>query len=521
MLATHRVKDSDSKTVGFILEDGAFYTDYYLAKNIEEIDNLKIIKYEELESDVELPIILYKDIINLEYNRLLKESPFIRDIQEELSEWKNDPLHKVLQLEGSRQIGKTTELLKFGYKNYDYVIYVNTAVDEYNFIATVIKGGINSLSMDKYCKNAELPHYVNNKNTLLILDEIQASYEAYNSIRSINNNLKCDLIVTGSYLGQTLNKEFFLPAGTISYLRMFPLSFREFCRVFEKHELLDKIDLYGGSSSSEYKELEQLYETYRNIGGYPEIVKNYIQFKDIDICRNVIDDLLETFEKESRNYFKESKETLIFKTVYTEAVHLMCNEKRGSGTKLVEVVTDIVKKSQKSLVSRDEVSSAIQWLIYSGIIGDCNLCNEGDVNYIIPARRMYYMDCGIASYVSTKTGLLTDAIEGFITENFIYSELYRLYAVKYSKSKVKGDVPCFSTYHDYELDFMVLSKDNTVYGIEVKTSKGNSKSLRVFIDKRLIDKGILAEKTSGGRGENFDTIPIYTVGTRFPYESLD
>lgn len=31
MLATHRVKDSDSKTICFMLEDGAFYIDYYLS----------------------------------------------------------------------------------------------------------------------------------------------------------------------------------------------------------------------------------------------------------------------------------------------------------------------------------------------------------------------------------------------------------------------------------------------------------------------------------------------------------
>lgn len=59
--------------------------------------------------------------------------------------------------------------------------------------------------------------------------------------------------------------------------------------------------------------------------------------------------------------------------------------------------------------------------------------------------------------------------------------------------------------------------DNMIFGIEVKANKGNPKSLKVYIDKSLVDKGILAEIISGGHGENFDTIPIYTVGARFPY----
>ena len=66
---------------------------------------------------------------------------------------------------------------------------------------------------------------------------------------------------------------------------------------------------------------------------------------------------------------------------------------------------------------------------------------------------------------------------------------------------------------------MVLDTNNVIYGIEVKTTKGNPKSLKVFLDKSLVDKGIVAKLTKGGRGEAFDTIPIYTVGCRFPYEN--
>ena len=64
---------------------------------------------------------------------------------------------------------------------------------------------------------------------------------------------------------------------------------------------------------------------------------------------------------------------------------------------------------------------------------------------------------------------------------------------------------------------MVVGTDNVVYGIEVKTTNGDPTSLRVFVDKGFVDKGIVAKMTKGGHGEKFDTIPIYTVGCRFPY----
>ena len=142
-----------------------------------------------------------------------------------------------------------------------------------------------------------------------------------------------------------------------------------------------------------------------------------------------------------------------------------------------------------------------------------------DVNDYVPASRLYYMDCGIASYVAGQTALPKDSVDGFLTENFVYTELYRLYKQQEGRKPVKGDMPCFSCYNGYELDFMVLGKDNTVYGLEVKTDTGIPKSLRVYIDRKLVDKGIVAKRTNGGRGDLFDTIPVYMAGAGFPYRS--
>lgn len=518
MLATHRVKDSNSKTVGFLLDDGGFYTDYSIINNISIVENLTLLNNGALRCDRELPIINYKVIVKNEYKKLAKQNPFKRDIQEQLLDWKKDSLRKVLQVEGARQIGKTTELKKFAYKNYEYVIYVNLGNDTFDFVGTVINGGINSLSMEMYCRKVNLPHYVNSAKTLLIIDEIQTNSKVYNSIRTLNDNLNCDLIVTGSYLGQTLKKEFFQPMGTVSILKMFPLSFKEFCGVVNKHSILANVDLYGSSLNSDYKDLYNLYDIYKQVGGYPEVVKTYFKYKDIGLCEDVISNLLEIFEKESRNYFQESKETLIFNTVYTQAIYEMNKESKGTGSKLVETVTNLVKDSQKMMVSRDEVSRAIQWLVYSGIIGECDLCNNGDVNDILPARRLYYMDCGIASYIARQTGIPQSNIDGLLTETFVYSELYRLYATIPSKKKVKGKIPCFSVLGNYELDFMILGIDNTVYGLEAKTVDGDPISLRFFISKRLVDKGVVAKRTKGGKGDKYDTIPIFSVGARFPYK---
>ena len=208
----------------------------------------------------------------------------------------------------------------------------------------------------------------------------------------------------------------------------------------------------------------------------------------------MIQSLVETFQRESGYYFRTSKEALLFKTVFTEAIKSMCSEKRGSGNKLTEKITNIAKQSQKMLVSRDETASAITWLVYSGIIGECGLYNNGDIRQYIPARRLYYMDCGIAAYVGRGAEVDESSIEGLLTETFVYTELYRLYKKVYSKKAVKGETPCFSLYSQYELDFVLVDKDNTVYGVEVKTGDGSPESLRIFIDRHLIDRGTVAKR---------------------------
>ena len=80
---------------------------------------------------------------------------------------------------------------------------------------------------------------------------------------------------------------------------------------------------------------------------------------------------------------------------------------------------------------------------------------------------------------------------------------------------------CYSTYGNFELDFMLADRNKTVYGIEVKTKDGEPKSLKVYIDKNFIDRGIVAKPAKGGHGDKFDTIPIYTVGCRFPYHEMN
>ena len=83
---------------------------------------------------------------------------------------------------------------------------------------------------------------------------------------------------------------------------------------------------------------------------------------------------------------------------------------------------------------------------------------------LLSERRFYFMDCGIANYIAQTTSINNAAIDGVLSENFAYTELYRLYQT----DKVKGDVPCCSVYHNYELDFLLVDKNDVKYELEIK-----------------------------------------------------
>lgn len=436
-----------------------------------------------------------------------------RDVQEELKEWKRKRHQTVLQVEGPRQVGKTHEVRKFASQEYQQVIYVNLVRDEYGFEDLLNERDFLKL----YCERAGLGRFCDDETTILIIDEIQESREVYNAIRDIRERCECDIIVSGSYLARTVNsRDFFLPVG-IAYLRMQPLSFQEFCRSIGLEEMLLTLDPYGASGKEEYEQLEKAYQVYRRIGGYPEVVTTYLKTGDMADCMDVLENLIRTFTAESSRFFSNSTARSIFREVYRAVMVQMAAEKKETGKSFLEFVTNFVKDSVKEPVSRNEAQMASSWLLYSGLIGYCDLYNNGDVTDVIANRRAYFTDPGIANYVADLVTLPGDAREGLLTETFAYTELNRLYQVKISRRRVRGDKPCFSTCGDYELDFVVVDKEDRRFGIEVKTSDNRARSLAFYKEKGMVDYGIRAVPMQGGRGMQLYTIPIYLIGAGFPY----
>lgn len=518
MKAIAQIKNTQNKLVGYWIDE-RFITREEASENCDVIENLVLDANGQIEfvGDV-LPVWTLREVNQRNYQKLVKKNGLSREIQTQLEVWKKEKNDYVLYLLGARQIGKTTEIQKFVYQHYENILYLDLSIDQLrNSLEQCMQRTTNiAFAIANFCRQNRRMAFEDNEDTVLVLDEIQESVVIYNMIRQMQKELRCHMIVTGSYLGKTINSHYFKPAGNVWYVEMLPLSFAEFCAAFGCRELLFQIDIFGKSPIEDYQTLYQWYQVYIQIGGYPAVVNEYKKSRKIANCLEVLQKLIQTFTDESAAYFSDDKCRMIFENVYKAAFTMIANEKKGTFSKDIQKVADFVKDSTKENVSRKEVHQAIAWLKYSRILGGCDLYNQGKISDLLNERRFYFMDCGIANCIAHMTPIDNATVAGILTENFAYTELYRLYQTEY----VKGDKPCCSVYDNYELDFMIVDQEDKRYGIEVKTSNAKEPiSLLIFLSQNMVDEGYLAGKTKGGVRKEIYSIPIYTVGCRFPYPS--
>lgn len=439
-----------------------------------------------------------------------------RNIYIKLLAWKKENTGRVLELQGARQVGKTYILKKFGKENFSKMVYINMAENTgKNFLRCV------SIAMEwepgkpmeetPIRKALELydETFKDNKDTVVIIDEIQESAEIYNQIRTLAREFQAYVIVTGSYLGRTMELDFFLPAGDMDHMVMESMTFDEFLDVFDERELYEKIDLYGKGRTEDYKKLMEYYEIYQKIGGYPAVVACYAEYRDLNKCMGLISDLINVFADESKRYFEDIIDINMFQKLFNAIALLMMQEKQGIRDLTAEL-SKIAYQEESGRTTKKMINHAISWLQESHIIGYASKAVDCDYKQIKDNSRYYFLDLGIAYYFLSRTGAPYDVIKGLLAENFVYLVLRRRIE---NTHEIAGLVPWFASYEKIkgELDFYVRSLvDYKNYGIEVKITDASAKTARKLLEDGKLDYlYLLKGETMGGIADGrIFTVPL-------------
>lgn len=440
-----------------------------------------------------------------------------RDIYEKLVEWKKEDSGKVLELNGARQVGKTFILDKFARENYKRYFYINmmqTSGREFAEcyrVATEWKPGDKRIEKPLHKTFGLFDEtFVDDKDTIVVIDEIQESAEIFSMIRQFARGFECHFVVTGSYLGKTFSKEYFLPAGDIDVLALDTLSYEEFLGALGKREIYEELDLFGQGEQSAYEELKKWYDVYTQIGGYPAVIKCYLETKDIEKCRKELVNIVGIFVNESERYFDDVLEMNLFEQIFPSIAQSMIKESKGSNDLITEL-SSIIFKEDSDRVTKKSVNQAIAWLYRSHIIGYCNKVNECNVLDTTYHSRFYFKDIGLARHFLGMTGTDIATIQGIVNENFVYLYLEKLIRA----FKIAGTAPAFGVYRGGEIDFFLRSLEtHKDYAVEVKSGKNIGRTANMILNDGKADYlYLLKGDTHGGIVDKKKyTVPIYLTG---------
>ena len=220
-----------------------------------------------------------------------------RIAMEKLLKWKERKRRKPLIIEGARQVGKTWLMKEFGRLYYTDTVYIN--FDSNSRMAELFAS---DLDTERLIMGLELysGRKIDPDHTLLVFDEVQEVPRALSSLKYFYENTpEYHIVCAGSLLGIALHEGTSFPVGKVDFLKLFPLSFKEFLMATGKEryaELLSKQD-YPMITSFKQTYIDAL-KQYYFVGGMPEAVQSFAENKDFNEVREIQKRILAAYEQD-------------------------------------------------------------------------------------------------------------------------------------------------------------------------------------------------------------------------------
>lgn len=420
---------------------------------------------------------------------------------QQLIDWKNKKNHKPLIIQGARQVGKTWLMQEFGKKYYEQVAYINFDIDEKSREIFDTDYDANRMIMDI---GLATKIKVNPENTLIILDEIQECPRALTSLKYFRENApEYDIIVAGSLLGVACHEGTGFPVGKVSFMNLYPLSFKEFLLAMDEERFVELLN------NKDYKTIklfnnkyEKLLKQYCYVGGMPEVVSDFIENKNFMSVRELQNEILSAYEEDFTKHIPENtvaKIRLLWKSIPAQ----LSKENK-------KFIYGAVKEGARA---RD-FETALSWLINSGLIYRVNKITKPDLPIIayedFSAFKLFVLDVGL---LGAMTGLEAETI---IDGNRIFEEFKGAITEQYVLQQFKTikDLPVMYWSNETsraEVDFVIQLKSNVI-PVEVKAETNlQAKSLKVYMEKFKPNYAIRTSMADYKKTENLIDIPLYTI----------
>ncbi|HQM84918.1 MAG TPA: ATP-binding protein [bacterium] len=424
-----------------------------------------------------------------------------RDLGNILESWVKSNNRKPLILRGARQVGKSWLVRELG-KAFKYFVEVN--FDKRSEFEEFFK-----MTKDPQELVELLSNYTGVKiipgETLLFLDEIQNCPEAISSLRYFFEEMpELHVVAAGSLLEFELRK-ISLPVGRIQFLYVYPLSFGEFLCAVGREDLREMLinNQLNPIPLPIDRMLKEFVRIYTITGGMPEVVKTYIESKDLHECQNNQADILQTYRRDFHKYAKKHQ------IKYLEKLFTTLPLQTGRKFKYSEVDPAI-----KSITLSDSLdllcSAGIVRKIYHSSSNGIPISAETDLKKF----KIVFFDIGLMLNLINFDfkPLLLDPDIAFINNGVLAEQFVAQNLVAYSNPRREAQLFYWhreSRSSNAEVDY-VIEFNNKVVPIEVKSgTKGAMKSMKIFMESKNCDFGLKISSYPYSLNDSVQSIPFY------------
>ncbi len=413
-----------------------------------------------------------------------------RKIDKFLEHWQIDVNRKPLVIYGTKQVGKTYTVLKFGENNYRSVVYIdannNKVLDEALKKQNTIDGIIAQLS------NVSKEEIVKD-DTLVVLDNVNDP-NIVNTIKTLGRFKNDYHVILITSLKENLSK---FKGVELQFKSMLPMDFEEYLNAIEKSELVDfiKNSFKNNTKNPFHKIAMEYFNKYVITGGMPEAVMLSIKENNLLLLNSTFDKILDTYNKEM-----SLQDNLIDITRSKEVYSSIPMQLSKSNKKFQY---GLIKDGGRS----KEYENSLNFLHNNGLIYKCYKLDE------VKSPISNYKDKDNFKVYLNDTGLLfkmlkinqsifdsNDEVKSVLYEN---SVAISLVSSGYSLFYYQSDGKAF-------IDFVIQTRTGNIVPIElVPLSKTKSKALSVYINKFKPNEAIRITQDNFCVKKGVRYIPLY------------
>ncbi len=420
---------------------------------------------------------------------------------EKLLKWKQSKYRKPLIIEGARQVGKTWLMKEFGKTAYADTVYIN--FDSNSRMSELFSS---DLDTDRLIRGLEL--YIGRKidpnNSLLIFDEVQEVPRALTSLKYFYENApEYHIVCAGSLLGIALHPGTSFPVGKVDFLKLYPLSFKEFLMATDREQFAELLDSRDFQMITAFKEtyIDAL-KLYYYVGGMPEAVQSFRDNKDFNEVREIQKRILEAYEQD---FSKHAPNKIVprLRMLWNSIPSQLAKENK-------KFIYGLIREGARA----KDYETAIMWLTDCGLVHKVSRVNAAHIPLKayedLKAFKLFVVDVGL---LGCMTGLhqhtllegnnLFIEFKGALTEQYVCQQL-----------KTIDDLDVYYYTNDRgssEVDFVVNTGEKII-PVEVKAEVNlKAKSLKTYQEKYSPEVCIRTSMTDYKKEEWLINLPLYAI----------